>query len=73
MLVSMEYTSDSDLSDDTRELVGRGLASVKCKRRIVTTPSDDAQDRFLDSNMDTSNVRHPSRRKPQSVTPRTMA
>jgi len=56
----MEYTSDSDLSDDTRDLVKRGLASVKRKRRIVTTQSDDVHDRFLDSNMDTSNVRHPS-------------
>jgi len=42
--------------------VRRGLARVKRKRRIVTTQSDDVRDRFLDSNMDTSNVRHPSRR-----------
>jgi len=59
----MEYTSDSDLSDDTKDLVRRGLASVKRKRRIVTTQSKDTQDRFLDSNMDTCNVRHPSRRE----------
>jgi len=58
----MEYTSDSDLSDDTRELVSRGLASVKRKRRIPTTQFDSVQERFLVSNMDTSNVRHPSRR-----------
>jgi len=59
----MEYTSDSDLSDDTKELVNRGLASVKRKRRILTQQADDAQPRILDSNMDTSNVRHPSRRE----------
>jgi len=56
----MDYTSDSDLSDDTRDLVSRGLASVKRKRRIVTTQSDGVHDRFSESNMDTSNVRHPS-------------
>jgi len=59
----MEYTSDSDLSDDTKDLVRRGLASVKRKRRILTPQSDDMQNRVLDSNMDTSNVRHPSRRE----------
>jgi len=58
----MEYTSDSDLSDDTRDLVRRGLASVKRKRRILTMQSDDVRDRFLDSNMNTSNVCHLSRR-----------
>jgi len=58
----MEYTSDSDLSDDTRDLVSRGLAIVKRKRRTVTTQADGEQERFLDSNMDTFNVRHPSRR-----------
>jgi len=58
----MEYTSDSDLSDDTRELVSRGLASVRRKRRMPTTQSDDVHERFLVSNMDTSSVRHPSRR-----------
>jgi len=56
----MEYTSDSDLSDDTRDLVSRGLASVKRKRRILRTQSDGVRERFSDSNMETSNVRHPS-------------
>jgi len=56
----MEYTSDSDLSDDTRNLMSRGLASKERKRRIVATQSDGVRDRFSDSNMDTSNVRHPS-------------
>jgi len=46
----------------TQDLVSRGLASVRRKRRIVTTQSDDVRDRFSDSNMDTSNVRHPSGR-----------
>jgi len=58
----MEYTSDSDLSEDTCELVRRGLATVRRKRRIPTTQFDSVQERFLVSNMDTSNVRHPSRR-----------
>jgi len=58
----MEYTSDSDLSEDTRDLVSQGLASVKRKRKIVTTQSDGVRERFPDSNMDISSVRHPSRR-----------
>jgi len=59
----MDYTSDSDLSDDTRELVNQGLASVKRKRRINIIKTAGVQDRFSDSIMDTSNVRHPSRRE----------
>jgi len=58
----MESTSDSDLSEDTRELVRRGLATARRKRRIPTTQLNSGQERFLVSNMDTSNVRHPSRR-----------
>jgi len=58
----MEYTSDSDLSEDTRELVNEGLASVKRKRRVTMAQSDGVHERFLDSNMDTSNVCHPSGR-----------
>jgi len=60
--MSMEYTSDSDLSDDTRDLVSRGLASVKRKRRLTTMQSDGVRERFSDSNMDTSNIGHPSGR-----------
>jgi len=59
----MDYTSDSDLSDDTRELVNQGLASVKRKRRVNITQTAGGYDRFSDSIMDTSNVRHPSRRE----------
>jgi len=33
-----EYTSDSDLSDDTRDLVKRGLATVRRKRLEVVEP-----------------------------------
>jgi len=32
-----DYTSDSDISEDTRELVRQGLASVKRKRLIATS------------------------------------
>jgi len=56
----MEYTSDSDLSEDTRDLVSQGLASVKRKRRTVTAQPESVRDRFSDSNMDISSVRHPS-------------
>jgi len=56
----MEYTSDSDVSEDTRDLVSQGLASVKCKQKIVAAQSDGVHERFLESNMDISNVRHPS-------------
>jgi len=59
----MDYTSDSDVSDDTRELVTQGLASVKRKRKIDTIQSAGVHDHFLDSNMDTFNVRHSSRRE----------
>jgi len=55
----MDYTSDSDLSDDTRELVNQGLASVKRKRRVNITQTAGGYDRFSDSIMDSSNVRHP--------------
>jgi len=58
----MEYTSDSDLSDDTPELVNKGLASVKRKRRTTMMQSDGVHERFLASNMDTYNICHPSGR-----------
>jgi len=54
-----EYTSDSDLSDETRYLVSKGLASVKRKRRTSIAQLDERMERYRDSNMDTSNVRHP--------------
>jgi len=54
----MEYTSDSDLSEDTRDLVIQGFASVKRKQRIVAAQSDRVREGFLDSNMDIPSVRH---------------
>jgi len=59
----MEYTSDSDLSEDTRYLVSQGLASVKRKRRINASQPDGLGERFSDPNMDISSVRHPSWRE----------
>jgi len=59
----MEYTSASDLSEDTRDLVSQGLANVKRKRKTVTAQSDGVHERFLDPNMDIFSVRHPSRRE----------
>jgi len=57
----MYYTSDSDLSDDTRELVNQGLASARRRRRVNITTMTGVQDRISGSIMDTSNVRHPLR------------
>jgi len=55
----MEYTSDSDVSDDTRDLVRRGLASVKRKRLTISSYPERAHERTSAVNMDTSNIRHP--------------
>jgi len=55
----MEYTSDSDISEDTQELVRQGLASVKRKRMITQSPPKLLSERLLVSNMDTSNIWHP--------------
>jgi len=52
----MEYTSDSDFGEDTRDLVSQGLASVKRKRRTVAAQSDGVRERFSDPNMDISSV-----------------
>jgi len=57
-----KYTSDSDLSEDTRDLVNRGLATVRRKWRIIASQSEGVCERFLDSNMDIPSVRHPSGR-----------
>jgi len=53
-----DYTSDSDVSDDTRELVNQGLASARCKREKVTARSDPSAQRRLVPNTDISSVRH---------------
>jgi len=59
----MDYTSDSDISEDTRELVSQGLASVRRKRFNTTSQEEYIRERGLVPNMDTSNVRSPLRHK----------
>jgi len=59
----MEYTSDSDLSEGTRDLVSQGLASVKRKWRAIASQQEGVRERLSDSNMDISSVRHPSWRE----------
>jgi len=59
----MDYTSDSDISDDTRDLVNQGLASVKRKRFSTAALAERIRDRAPVPNMDTSNVRSPLRRE----------
>jgi len=58
--MSLEYTSDSDVSDDTRDLVQRGLATVKRKRMTVAFQSERLRERPLVPNMDISHIRYPS-------------
>jgi len=55
----MDYTSDSDVSDDTRDLVMQGLASVRRKRTTTALQSDRVYERFPVPNMDNYNIRHP--------------
>jgi len=55
----MEYTSDSDVSEGTRDLVRQGLASVKRKRVVVALQSERLPESFSVSNTDTSQIRHP--------------
>jgi len=57
----MEYTSDSDVSEDTRELVRQGLASVKRRRVMTTVPAKRPRERTSVPNMDPSQIRHPLR------------
>jgi len=57
----MDYTSDSDVSEDTRELVRQGLASVKRKRVAITSQPERPRERTLVPNMDPSQIRHPLR------------
>jgi len=54
----MDYTSDSDVSEDTRELVRQGLASVKRKRVTIASYPERAHERLSAISMDTSNIRH---------------
>jgi len=55
----MEYTSDSDVSDDTRDLISQGLASARRKRSNVRSNLDSVTQRRLVPNTDISSVRHP--------------
>jgi len=55
----MDYTSDSDISENTQDLVRQGLASVKRKRMIASSHPERPRERTSVSNMDTSNIRHP--------------
>jgi len=59
----MDYTSESDISDNTRELVSQGLASVKRNRFNTASQLERERDRVSVPNMDTSNVRSPLRRE----------
>jgi len=63
----MDYTSDSDISDDTRDLVSQGLASVKRKRFSTASQIEHERDRVSVPNIDTSNVRSPLQREVANV------
>jgi len=69
----MDYTSDSDVSEDTRDLVRQGLASVKRKRVTIASYPERAHERLSVVNMDTSNIRHPLCQEGPTVSPRPMA
>jgi len=55
----MDYTSDSDVSEDTRDLIDQGLASVKRKRLSTASQTRRTSGRTLVFNMDIPSVRHP--------------
>jgi len=59
----MDYTSDSDISENNRDLVSQGLASVKRIRFSTASQVERIRDRVPLPNMDTSNVRSPLRRE----------
>jgi len=54
----MEYTSDSDVRADTRELVDQGFASVRRKRMKVVTKVDGIRERRSVPSTDIPSVRH---------------
>jgi len=56
--LSPEYTSDSDVSEDTRELVRQDLVTVKRKRKTVAFRTERLRERPLVPDMDTSQIRH---------------
>jgi len=55
----MDYTSDSDVSDGTRELVRQGLASVRRKRASAASQPDHVYGRLPVPDTDNYNIRHP--------------
>jgi len=57
----MDYTSDSDISDGTRDLVQRGLASVKRRRTTNRSQRERPRERTSVTDMDPSQIRHPLR------------
>jgi len=61
----MDYTNDSDVSEDTRELIDKGLASVKRKRlsTVSQTRRRPTCERISVPNMDITSVRHPLRQE----------
>jgi len=58
-----DYTSDSDISEDTRDLVRQGLASVKRKRRVTMSRMGHLSEQNPVHNMDTSSIRSQLRRE----------
>jgi len=59
--MSLDYTSDSDISDDTKELVRQGLATVKRKRKTVALRTQRPHERLSVPDMDPFQIRHPLR------------
>jgi len=55
----MDYTSDSDVSDGTKELVRQGLASVQRKRTSAASQPDRVYGRFPVPDTDNHNIRYP--------------
>jgi len=53
-----DYTSDSDVSEDTRELIDQGLASVRRKRVKLSARPESISHRRLVPNTDIPSVRH---------------
>jgi len=55
----MEYTNDSDVIDDTRDLAQQGLATVKRKRLTAALQTERLRERLSVPNMDISHILHP--------------
>jgi len=57
----MDFTSDSDVSEGTRDLVRQGLASVKRRRTMTMSQRERPRERTSVIDMDPSQIRHPLR------------